>query len=65
MQIYKKYGMELTKEGLTFVEYAQRIINSNIKFAKALHGQYGHSEFIVVNGTKSQYINKLRKLMCG
>lgn len=48
--------MELNKEGLTFVEYAQRIINSYIKFAKELHGQYGHSEFIVVNRAKSQYI---------
>jgi DNA-binding transcriptional LysR family regulator len=46
MQIYKKYGMELTKEGLTFVEYAQRIINSNIKFVKTLHGQDGQSESV-------------------
>lgn len=56
MQIYKKYGMELTKEGLTYVKYVQRIINSNIKFEKELHGQYGQLEFVVVNRAKSQYI---------
>lgn len=33
--------MELTKEGLTYVKYVQRIINSNIKFEKESHGQYG------------------------
>jgi DNA-binding transcriptional LysR family regulator len=54
----KKYGMELTKEGLTYVKYAQKIINSNIEFEKELRGLYEKSESIVVNMQESQYIYK-------
>lgn len=54
----KKYGMELTIEGLTYVKYAQNIIDSNIEFEKELRGLYNHSESLVVNMQESQYIYK-------
>lgn len=54
----KKYGMELTTEGLTYVKYAQNIIDSNIEFEKELRGLYNRSESLVVNMQESQYIYK-------
>lgn len=52
----KKYGIELTNEGLTYVKYAQKIIDSNIEFEKEIKGLYHHSESLVVNMQESQYI---------
>lgn len=54
----KKYGVELTNEGLTYVRYAQNIIDSHIEFQKEVRGLYNHSESLVVNMQESQYIYK-------
>ncbi|WP_436950735.1 LysR family transcriptional regulator [Staphylococcus xylosus] len=54
----KKYGMELTTEGLIYVKYAQNIIDSNIEFEKELRGLYNRSESLIVNMQESQYIYK-------
>ncbi|PTE75730.1 LysR family transcriptional regulator [Staphylococcus equorum] len=54
----KKYGMELTTEGITYVKYAQNIIDSNIEFEKEIRGLYNRSESLVVNMQESQYIYK-------
>lgn len=52
----KKYGMELTTEGLTYVKYAQNIIDSNREFEREMRGLYNRSESLVVNMQESQYI---------
>ncbi|MEB8067866.1 LysR family transcriptional regulator [Mammaliicoccus fleurettii] len=52
----KKYGIELTNEGLTYIKYAQNIIDSNIEFEKELRGMYKQSESLIVNMQESQYI---------
>jgi len=54
----KKYGIELTKEGLSYVKYAQKIINSNVEFERELRGLYNQSESLVVHMQESQYIYK-------
>ncbi|WP_239751788.1 LysR family transcriptional regulator [Mammaliicoccus sp. H-M34] len=54
----KKYGIELTNEGLTYIKYAQNIIDSNIEFEKELRGMYKQSESLIVNMQESQYIYK-------
>ncbi|WP_323703289.1 LysR family transcriptional regulator [Mammaliicoccus sp. Dog046] len=52
----KKYGIELTNEGLTYVKYAQNIIDSNIEFEKEIKGLYHHSESLAVHMQESQFI---------
>ncbi|RIN28468.1 LysR family transcriptional regulator, partial [Staphylococcus succinus] len=54
----KKYGVELTTEGVTYVKYAQNIIDSNIEFEKEIRILYNRSESLVVNMQESQYIYK-------
>lgn len=52
----KKYGMELTEEGLTYVKYAKLILDSNNEYKKEIKGLYNKTVNISINMQESQYL---------
>ncbi len=51
----KKYGMELTEEGLAYVKYAKVILDSNSEYGE-IKGLYNKKVNISINMQESQYL---------
>ena len=54
--IEKKYGMELTEEGLAYVKYAKVILDSNSEYEREIKGLYNKKVNISINMQESQYL---------
>lgn len=52
----KKYGMELTEEGLAYVKYAKVILDSNSEYEREIKGLYNKKVNISINMQESQYL---------
>ena len=57
----KKYGMELTKEGLAYVKYAKMILDSNSEYEKEIRGLNNKKVNISINMQESQYLYRYYK----
>ena len=59
----KKYGMELTKEGLAYVKYAKTILDSNSEYEREIRGLNNKKVNISINMQESQYLYRYYKNM--
>ncbi|MBF2190172.1 LysR family transcriptional regulator [Staphylococcus epidermidis] len=57
----KKYGMELTEEGLAYVKYAKMILDSNSEYEREIRGLNNKKVNISINMQESQYLYRYYK----
>lgn len=57
----KKYGMELTEEGLAYIKYAKMILDSNSEYEREIRGLNNKKVNISINMQESQYLYRYYK----